>query len=152
MCKEFLTAKPRLQALCSAALSSSVDEQIRLVDAIFAAQAKNITFEQHQALGKRFFREKWKSESSNWDELSPLPEWVSKINRDVDAGKALSGIFSFLESGQSTTQLESDSTDVLEASLAQKASSDAVYRSIDLAFEKLIWSVYWLTDHIGNVQ
>jgi len=150
--KEYRTAKSRLKALCSASMPSSVDEQIGLVNAILAAQAKHITFEQHQALGKQLFREKWKSEDSNWHELGPLPEYIGRVNNDVEAGKALSGIFSFLESGQNTTELESDSSDVLEASLAHINSCDAVQRSIDLDLEKRNGSVDGLADQSWGVQ
>ena len=149
---EYRVAKNRLAALCGTSPPPGIETRIRLVNAILAAQGQRTIFEQHQHLGERLFGEKWQAESSHWDVLTPIPELVRRINRDVEAGRALSGIIDFLESGRPTTKLESGVAAVAQATSAHIALAEAIQGALDLDVEKQFGSNSGLAEQSFDTQ
>ena len=150
--REYRVAKTKLAGLCSTSPPSGIDTQIRLVNAILAAQGQRTIFERHQTLGERLFGEKWQAESSHWDVLTPIPERVRRINKDVEAGRALSGIIDFLESGRPTINLESCVAAVAQARTVHVALAEAIQEVLDLDVEKRFGSISGLAEQSFDTQ
>ena len=71
-----------------------------------------------------------------WDSLAPIPEWVRRINKDVEAETVCPEIIDFLETVGPITELESCVSAVVQTTAAHTASSAAIEEDLDLDVEK----------------
>ncbi|WP_420554281.1 DUF3320 domain-containing protein [Neptuniibacter marinus] len=94
---EFRQAKRTLQGLLRSELPKAATDCVDLIDDILKFQTLNEVFSKHQLLGESLFGAQWQGESSDWEVLAKLTEWVIELYDEVGKGDLPKGLLRFLE-------------------------------------------------------
>ena len=76
----------QLSLLCVEEAPKSIDEQLRILDAILEFQELMLGFERFDPMGKTLFGDLWKGYKSEWRRLSTVAEWLLDLHGKIGSG------------------------------------------------------------------
>ena len=103
---DWRTARKRLTSLCRQVPPASVDQQVKILDAILELQHTRKEFAERQTLGATLFGAQWQGEQSRWEVLRRLLDWIGELQQQVGGGKLPKAFLDFLTGSADLTPLE----------------------------------------------
>lgn len=102
---KFRQSRARLQGLCRSPLPKDNAECLALIDGVLEYQQQKQIYDKHAALGEALFGAQWTHETSDWEVLSRLSEWIFTLYDDLGKGELPAGIVNFLAGHPDASQL-----------------------------------------------
>ena len=81
---KYRRARNELTSLCVRPLSKSLDDRLRIVDAIRESQEQQSYLENIQEIGQHLFHTHWQGEYSDWVQLQKITQYLSALHHKVE--------------------------------------------------------------------
>jgi len=133
---DYRQGKERLAGLCQGQSPSGLTAQLQMLDAIAESQRLHEAISAGDAVGQTVFGSRWQSESSDWDSLSTVSDWIWRLWDDVELGNLPKGIVEFLAEGRPIQGLAEASAAVEEAVAQHRRNASTVVDALDLDLAK----------------
>lgn len=147
---KFRQSRARLEGFCKNPLPKENADCLALIDGVLEYQQQKQLYDKHAALGEALFGAQWTHETSDWEVLSRLSEWVFTLYDDLGNGELPVGIVNFLSGHPDASQLGGAITSIRESVNKLRHDLDSLITRLVFGKERSVDSL--LTLPLGQLH